>query len=523
MDLFAGFEGQHGTHGVPDLDPNGLKWSIKTTAKTIKKPVTIEMWQQHLDGKRPLGIAPTRSDSTCLWGSIDIDKYDIDLAEIVAKVEAANLPLVPCRSKSGGLHLFVFFKEPVPADVAQNILRDWAASLGFAGSEIFPKQTKILLERGDSPNWIVMPYYGDDFGGKIKHQRGLKKSGAEMTIGEFLSLAEKRRVTLDQLAELAQSKEGNDNVVAIKGRVKSNGARPTKAYGDGPPCLQHLAVAGFPEGGRNNALFHIGVYLKKAHPSEWQKHLEADNQQFMKPPLPSDEVTEIIKSLTKKDYEYKCKDQPMESHCDSPKCRGRKYGVGVGGCYPEILDLNKLETDPPLWFVDIPGHRIPMTTDDLQNYRKFHKLCMATANVVYKTIPEAVWFSIIGDAMQKVKTIKAPDDLSTGGAFLEMLEEFLTNRMRGKNKEDLLGGKPWEDEEAGRHYFQISALEKFLQREGVRDVQRNMLRYRLVDVLGGGHTTTHIKGHHRSVWWVPSAAIRGAPELDVPALPKENM
>lgn len=525
MALFAGYEGQHGTHGVPDLDPNGLKWAIKKTAKTIKQAVTLAMWEAHLDGKRPLGIPPIRVDSTCLWGSIDIDHYDIDLTEIVKRVEDAGLPLVPCRSKSGGLHLFMFFAEPVPASAAQGVLRDLAASIGFAGSEIFPKQTQVIEERGDKPNWIVMPYFGDDFGGKLKMQRGLKKTGAEMTVGEFLSMAEKRRVTPEQLTALTQNVKPAP--AAAKGK-KANGTgneggkRPALPYGDGPPCLTHLAAAGFPEGGRNNALFHIGVYLKKANPTDWQKHLESDNQLYMKPPLPAEEVDAVIKSLQRKEYEYKCKDQPMVSHCNSVVCRGRKHGVGVGGSYPEILGIDKLDTEPPVWFVQIPGHRIPMTTDDLQNYTRFHKKCIEAANVIYKMIPMPVWWSILGEAMQKVETIDAPEDIGLAGVFLEMLETFLTNRMRGKQKEDLLRGAPWEDEEAGRHYFQLAPLEKFLQREGVRDVNRFTLKTR-IETLGGSHRQMNIKGKNRYLWWVPSKAISPAPELDAPDMPQETL
>lgn len=523
MDLFAGYEGQHGTHGIPDLDPNGVKWGIKKTAKTIKRPVTIAMWQDHIDGKRPLGIPPIRVDSTCIWGSIDIDEYDIDLTAVVRRVEDLNLPLVPCRSKSGGLHLFMFFAEPVAADAAQGVLRDLAASLGFAGCEIFPKQTKVIEERGDKPNWIVMPYFGSDYDGKLKMQRGLKKTGAEMTIGEFLTLAEKRRVTTKQMAELVKT---DKPPAAANGKKNlngnANGKRPKLPYGDGPPCLQHLASSGFPEGGRNNALFHIGVYLKKANPTDWQKQLEQDNQLYMKPPLPAEEVDSVIKGLQKKDYEYKCKDQPMVSHCNSVVCRGRKHGVGVGGTYPEILGIDKLDTEPPVWFVQIPGHRIPMQTDDLQNYLRFHRLCMSTANVVYKMIPQPVWFSIIGEAMQKVEMIEAPDDIGIAGVFLEMIETFLTNRMRGKQKEDLLRGAPWEDEDAGRHYFQLAPLEKFLQREGVRDVNRTTLKYR-IEALGGSHRSMEIKGRNRHLWWVPTKTIQSAPELDPPEQPKEML
>lgn len=523
MSLFAGYEGQHGTHGMPDLDPNGVKWSIKKTARTIKKPVTIAMWQDHIDGKRPLGIIPITKDSTCSWGSIDVDQYDLDLTEIVRRVEERNLPLVPCRSKSGGLHLWMFFCEPVDAAAAQSILRDLAASLGFAGCEIFPKQTKILAEHGDQGNWIVMPYFGGDFEGRLKMQRGIKKTGAEMTIGEFLTLAEKRRVTVEQLAEMAQSIKHADAPATSKKKLNGagDGKRPKIPYGDGPPCLTHLAASGFPDGGRNNALFHIGVYLKKACPSDWKNQLAIDNQAHMKPPLPKEEVDEVIKSLVKKDYEYKCKDQPMVSHCNSVVCRGRKHGVGVGGTYPEILGIDKLNTEPPVWFVQIPGARIPMKTEDMQNYRRFHRLCMEHASVCYKMIPEPVWFSIIGEAMQKVKTIDAPADIGLEGIFLEMLETFLTNRMRGKQKEDLLRGAPWEDEEEGRYYFQLAPLAKFLQREGVRDVERSQLKFR-IEALGGGHRDQmNIKGRNRSVWWVPSSAVQGAPELDAPELPKE--
>lgn len=532
MVLFEGSETQSGTHGMPDLDPNGLKWSIKKTARTLKKQVTIKMWQEHLNGVKPLGIVPIRADSTCSWGSIDIDQYDIDLAEVVERVEKAGLPLVPCRSKSGGLHLFLFFAEPIDAAAVQAVLMDLAASLGFAGSEIFPKQTKILAERGDQGNWMVMPYYGDDFGGRLKMQHGLKKTGAEMTLAEFLSLAEKRRVTREHLVELTQVAKGSiaapsSAAATTKGKKNGvavmNGATMPRAkapYGDGPPCLQHLATSGFPEGGRNNALFHIGVYLKKAHPTNWQKHLEADNHTYMKPPLPADEVKSIIKSLQKKDYEYKCKDQPMVSHCNSMACRTRKHGVGVGGSYPEILGIDKLETDPPLWFVDVPGGRIPMQTNELQNYLKFHAMCMAATNICYRLIPQPLWFSIIGEAMQKVTTIVAPEDIGIAGIFKEMLETFLTNRMRGKTKEDLLRGAPWEDDTSGRHYFKMDALVDFLKREGIRDILRPMLWVRIRE-LGGDTFDMTIKGKHRQVWWVPGEAIGAAPVLDAPQLPKE--
>ena len=43
--------------------------------------------------------------------------------------------------------------------------------------------------------------------------------------------------------------------------------RPKSEYNDGPPCIEILArLNKIGEGGRNNALFHYGVYAKQKWP-----------------------------------------------------------------------------------------------------------------------------------------------------------------------------------------------------------------------------------------------------------------
>jgi hypothetical protein len=340
-----------------------------------------------------------------------------------------------------------------------------------------------------------------------------------MTVGEFLTMAESRRVTLEQVSSLSISSTPQE-APKKSGKKKQQPAIP---FSDGPPCLQHLAAGGFPDGGRNNSLFHMGVYWKKANPSEWPKMVKRDNELYMKPPLPDEEVDSVIKQLQKKDYEYKCKDEPMKTHCQSGKCRGRKFGVGDGGSYPEILSIERLNTEPPLWFVQIPNARIPMSSDDLQNYRRFHKLCFEHTKVWYKSISEQAWFNIVAPIMALAEDIEAPQELGAEGIFLEYLETFLTNRMRGQKKEDLLRGAPWEDEEEGRHYFSMSALINFLRREGVKNVERPLISYRLENLGGKYRPSMEIKGQNRSLWWVPSKAIQAAPVLDTPEIKKETL
>jgi len=55
-------------------------------------------------------------------------------------------------------------RRPVDAATAQGV-SVISRKPRLAGCEIIPKQTKIISEQGDQGNWIVMQYYGDDFGG----------------------------------------------------------------------------------------------------------------------------------------------------------------------------------------------------------------------------------------------------------------------------------------------------------------------------------------------------------------------
>ena len=118
--------------------------------------------------------------------------------------------------------------------------------------------------------------------------------------------------------------------------LETNDALP-----EGPPCLQALVQQGFPQGTRNNGLFAIGVYCRKAFPDNWEQEIETKNTECMDPPLDSKEVQLIVKQVGKKDYNYKCNDQPLSSFCNSALCRTRKHGIG-GGAMPTMKRCGKL-------------------------------------------------------------------------------------------------------------------------------------------------------------------------------------
>lgn len=525
MELFAGHGGAHGTHGEPTQVPGSLKWKINSSALTIRESITLDSWVSHLAGKRPLGVIPINEDGKCRWGSIDYDVYDDDLLGIIERAERAKLPLVPCRSKSGGIHLFLFLARWTPAADLIPVLRDMAAHLGLnpAKTDIYPVQQQVLTERGDVGNWIIMPYCGaagargaGTFGGRLKEQYGLKKTGAEMTVGEFIRAAE--NAMLDALPALKASTKPHLNGHSHRG---SSGPA-SQDFSDGPPCLQHLVSNQILDDGRKRVLFHMAVYYKKSADA-WEPELEQANRLYMSPPLPSEEVVGVIQSHKKKEYNYTCKTEPMASHCDSAICRFRRHGVGDPGDVPHISGLSVLDTQPPIWFVDVGQHRLEINTDDLQNYQRFQKICMEQMKIMFCPVKQTDWVMAVRAAMDSVVTISAPPEVGDAGRFVEWLEDFCTDRGGGARKEDILRGVAWHDEGRDRYIFQLKSFEEHLRRQKVdlRQLTRGQMTQR-IRALGGGTEGQMIKpGTFRSCWWVPGGALNQPPELSPPPKAEE--
>ena len=124
--------------------------------------------------------------------------------------------------------------------------------------------------------------------------------------------------------------------------------------------METLASNGIGEGGRDNALFHYTVYAKKKWPSEWKNKIILFNEKVMNPPLDDASVERIKEQHDKKEWGYKCKDEPMCSFCDKELCRTRKYGIGGMALFPVLSDLQKIELDEPYYYVNVDGQRVKL-------------------------------------------------------------------------------------------------------------------------------------------------------------------
>ena len=439
------FEGNNSAYGQLILSgTTNDKGKADGKAFIKRQQVTDNLWEDHLAGKDPaLGVIPINEDNMCKWGCIDVDVYNVDHLVLMRNIKGLGFPLVTFRSKSGGAHLFLFAKEFIPASLMQSKLKAMADALGYAGSEIFPKQTEILVERGDTGNFLNLPYHGGARGLRY----AIKAGGEAASLESFYSIYD----------EWSQTKQQIEQITVKETKIE-------EIFEQGPPCLNRLATEGFGEGSRNNSLFNIAVYCKKAF-EDWENQVGQYNQKYMDPPLSYQEVQLVIKSVTRKGYDkYRCKEQPICGVCNAAKCRTKKFGVGFEDeQMPELNTLTKIKSNPPQWFLNVAGNRVELKTEQLHNPNLFAIAVLDQANVV-SPIPKAKdWREVhLKMLMQNLQEIEPLESLDPINQIVNLLYDFTVNRPAARTKEDMLNKMSWTDD--GHTYFRMDDFYSFCKR-----------------------------------------------------------
>lgn len=428
--LFAALDRVHGTYEIPVGKTVQPGQKLEGRAQTIHAPVTLNEWREHLKGGLGLGLVPIRDNGTIRFGAIDVDDYTVDLKKLAKLVASLNLPLIPCRSKSGGCQLYLFGAEDLPATLVRGKLMEWAVAIGHSGVEIFPKQTK-LAGPNDHGSWINVPYQAWETGRSLRY--ALDSKGEAIDAEGFLSLAQQIALTeADLVAFKLPSASVNDELLE-----------------DSPPCLQTLAIKGFPQGSRNNGLFNVAVYVKKRWPDDWEHRLDAYNQKFMDPPLTSQEVGAIIKGARKKDYAYRCSDHPISSVCNRTICLTRKYGVGGFSDDPGVTfgQLVKLTTEPETYLWDVNGLRLELSAEELMNQVACRLAVMRKLNVITSLVRAPAWTKILRERMERLEIIEVPKDVTPTGQLVTHLEDFCGSKSKAQSLDELLLKRPYENGE----------------------------------------------------------------------------
>ena len=166
IELFKGYEGDFGMADMSNTSIDSDKNKIKPNYEWAGRPITDNDYLDHLAGKKSIGIQPCRIDKTVQFGCIDVDPPDYGTFKVehyLSLFQQYKLPIVPILSKSGGLHCYVFLKEPIPTIDLIEALKAFLLPLGLKPTtEVFPKQKELQKDdKGDIKpgNFINLPYY----------------------------------------------------------------------------------------------------------------------------------------------------------------------------------------------------------------------------------------------------------------------------------------------------------------------------------------------------------------------------
>lgn len=195
----------------------------KFSYSAFEKDLTNQEWNNHFKTAVGLTPSPIINGNQCTWGCIDDDKYKDDLKrKLFLITKAKELKLVPCESKSGGVHLYCFAKQEVQASNMRGYLQHCLEVLKLdSGTEIFPKQNEV--KEGEYGNGITLPYRAY----AIEPEQATK--GLVLLSGKIITINPEQLIRNIKLAELPIShflkydfkhlKENPEEVIGDEGSI----------------------------------------------------------------------------------------------------------------------------------------------------------------------------------------------------------------------------------------------------------------------------------------------------------------
>ena len=475
LQLFQGYENAYSTYVIKTAQ-RGNK--VETTNKFINGTLEEKHISAHFKGIRGIGSVPLKSDNSLSYGCIDVDDYTINVEELEASVINNELPLLVCYSKSGGAHLFVFFKEPIKdAAEVQELLRTFANKLKLSKYEIFPKQTYRSEESNDIGSSINLPYFNC---ANDPYSQCCIINGKKIKVDEFINLAKSIMIDRNYISKSESELEISNSILGDD-------------YGDAPPCIKQMLINGIQGGERNNSLFSIGVFLKKKFPVEWEVRLQQVNMQYCNPQLPKTELeNSIIKPLNKKDYFYKCSEIPLKLYCSKRKCRKCKFGLSNTCESSQLLsNLTQIsvkgnlgEKESVHWILDYDNKcRIKVTTQELNNASLLSMKIQEQAGV-WCNINRDAWKIRLSDLFNDLQKIEIDEAYGVKEIFIHTFKEFLM-RKTSRTPDSITRGRIYEYEEDNEVWlgFTFDRLQEFY-REKRKETLNNTTTYYILKEMG---------------------------------------
>jgi hypothetical protein len=176
--------------------------------------------------------------------------------------------------------------------------------------------------------------------------------------------------------------------------------------------------------------------------------------------------------------------------------------------------LSKYASEPPLWFLDINGRRVELETDNLFNQMAFQKACLERLNLLPPTLRKQDWENMLNALLKEMveteQITEASEDTSVTGQFMDLLEEFTTHMQQALDRDEILMGRPWNDDSEAKTYFRMKDLMAHLKRNNFMGLTAPKIAQRIRD-LGGEPISLLLKSRTTRCWRIPCFEKQDAP------------
>jgi hypothetical protein len=448
--------------------------------QTIHHPVTAEVWKKHLDGELRLGLRPEIEDE-CTWGCIDIDPNnykDFSEKKVVDIIRKYKLPFVPVKSKSGGLHVFVFFSEKASVKKVVEKLGEINEQY-FLAQEIFPCNKSLN-----------MPYHNMN----ASMEFAFDSNGTPVLIGQFLEIVKERTIAPKDFFKLQVQEY----------EIESQ-------WSHYPPCVQKLITEKWSGGMRHQYLYNVCVLEMKKNAglnySDLLTIMQDRNKEIFNNPLPQNEVATLSKSIHKSGYSYQCPPKHPEYSpiCNKDLCKQRK--LGLADAVPDIIShfeniVYIQDTKNIWWEFDYKGARVTVSPEDMKD-EKAWRVRLLRHKVYWLTLPKPRKGPSPFELLMKSIVEKAEE--SVDHQYMDNVEEerysvlkdFFESHIEQDKFDRLKDGYVVLDSKSNVCYFKKLTLDKFLKKHASRTFNTTADALRMLNCKRADY-----KEGEKNVWYV---------------------
>jgi hypothetical protein len=281
--------------------------------------------------------------------------------------------------------------------------------------------------------------------------------------------------------------------------------------------MQKMINEGVGHGQRNEALYNLTIYLKKADPDNYVDKAHALNAKIFESPLEFSEAKKTIASAGRRDYKYRCGEEPCRGYCNSSVCVTRDFGItpsdkdelDVGADPAEFERLEKLMTEPVRWILHIDGDSLILSTIELMDYRAVRRAVAERLTRIVAPMKNMRWEGILAKLMVDATEVEAPEEASTFGFLRAKLYDFLGRadlKSDGKDEKDrqtLLLGNPVVQfmHNERRAIFRGQDFVDYLKKHRSEEMKGTNL-WIAMKRIGVDHTRIRVNGTPTNIWFV---------------------